>query len=410
MQADVLILGAGPAGSALARQLAGEGFSVVIADKKAFPRQKPCGEFLSPECLPYLAELGLGGMLEELGAQRVLGMRLSGYGRAADGSFRQLDDRPGHGRSGYGIRRERFDHHLLRAAEASGAHFLPRHEFVSLQRDAGGRVTGAMLKAVDGAPVAVTAKHVVGADGVHSRVAKALGVQRKIGWLSQFALVAHFAGVPSRPRADVHLLPGGFFAATTVDEGLYSLNLVLPQQAFGKRTAADWDAFVEGYAAQAPALAERLQGGTRLAPWRGCGPFGFRTTTPTLPGAWLCGDAAGYVDPLTGEGIYFALFGARALGTQLAASLHEPASEAKAMAAYRAARKRELAPRMAASKLLQRAIRHPWLVGPFLGMLGRWPGLADLLVTMTGDTVHPRELWRPGFWRTWNRAAMGRSA
>lgn len=410
MQADVLILGAGPAGSALARQLAGAGFEVVIADKKAFPRQKPCGEFLSPECLPYLAELGLGGMLEELGAQRVLGMRLSGYGRAADGSFRQLDDRPGHGRSGYGIRRERFDHHLLRAAEASGAHFLPRHEFVSLQRDAGGRVTGAVLKAVDGAPVAVTARHVVGADGVHSRVAKALGVQRKIGWLSQFALVAHYAGVPSRPRADVHLLPGGFFAATTVDDGLYSLNLVLPQQALGKRTAADWDAFVDEYAAQAPALAERLQGGTRLAPWRGCGPFGFRTTTPTLPGAWLCGDAAGYIDPLTGEGIYFALFGARSLGTQLAAALHEPASEAEAMAAYRAARRRELAPRMAASKLLQRAIRHPWLVGPFLGLLGRWPGLADLLVTMTGDTVHPRELWRPGFWRTWNRAALGRSA
>ena len=117
MQADVLILGAGPAGSALARQLAGEGFSVVIADKKAFPRQKPCGEFLSPECLPYLAELGLGGMLEELGAQRVLGMRLSGYGRTADGSFRQLDDRPGHGRSGYGIRRERFDTAIHRAIE-----------------------------------------------------------------------------------------------------------------------------------------------------------------------------------------------------------------------------------------------------------------------------------------------------
>lgn len=410
MQADVLILGAGPAGSALARQLASAGFGVVIADKKAFPRHKPCGEFLSPECLPYLAELGLGGMLEELAAQRVEGMRLSGYGRSADGSFRQLDDRPGHGRIGYGIRRERFDHHLLRAAEASGAHFLPRHEFVSLQRDPGGRVTGAILKTVDGAPVQVEARHVVGADGVHSRVAKALGVQRKIGWLSQFALVAHFAGVPSRARADVHLLPGGFFAATTVDEGLYSLNLVLPQRTLAERTASDWDTFVAEHAAKAPAIAERLQGARRLAPWRGCGPFGFTTTSPTRPGAWLCGDAAGYVDPLTGEGIYFALFGARALGTELAKALHEPPREAEAMAAYRQARRRELAPRMAASKFLQRAIRHPWLVGPFLSVLGRWPGLADLLVTMTGDTVHPRELWRPGFWRTWQRSAWSRSA
>lgn len=405
MNVDVLVLGAGPAGSALALQLARAGFVVTLADKKAFPRQKPCGEFLSPECLPYLADLGLGQMFETLGAQRVEGMRLSGYGLGADGSFRQLPDRDGHGRIGYGVRRERFDHHLLLAAEDAGVRFLSRHEFVSLQRDADGRVVGAVLKAADGAAVEVAAKHVVGADGVHSRVAKALGVQRKIPWLDQFALTAHFQGVPARPRADVHLLPGGFFAATTVDDGLYSLNLVLPQQALAARQGADWDQFVADYAERAPAIAERLRGATRVLPWRGCGPFGFRTTTPTLPGAWLVGDAAGYIDPLTGEGIYFALFGARALGEALATAMHTPASEAAAAADYRQARQRELAPRMNASKLLQRAIRHPWLVRTFLSALGRWPTLADLVVTLTGDTVHPRELLRLKFWQAWRRSA-----
>lgn len=402
---DVLVLGAGPAGSALALQLARAGFAVTIADKKSFPRQKPCGEFLSPECLPYLADLGLGQLFETLGAQRVEGMRLSGYGLGADGSFRQLPDRQGHGRIGYGVRRERFDHHMLRAAEDAGVQFLPRHEFVSLQRRSDGRVTGAVLKAADGAAVEIAAKHVVGADGVHSRVAKALGVQRKIAWLDQFALTAHFQGVPAKPRADVHLLPGGFFAATTVDDGLYSLNLVLPKQALAARDGADWDTFVAAYAERSPAIAERLQGATRLLPWRGCGPFGFRTTTPTLPGAWLVGDAAGYVDPLTGEGIYFALFGARALGEALAQSLHSEAAEAAAAADYRRARQRELVPRMNASKLLQRAIRHPWLVRTFLSALGRWPTLADLVVTLTGDTVHPRELLQLRFWQAWRRSA-----
>lgn len=405
MQTDVLVLGAGPAGAAVARQLALAGFAVVLADRKAFPRHKPCGEFLSPECLPYLAELGLGDTMTELGACRVEGMRLSGYGLGADGSFRQLPDRPGHGRIGYGVRRERFDHHLVMAAENAGVRFLPRHELTTLQRAADGRVIGALLRRHDGASIDVTARHVVGADGVHSRTAKQLGVQRRLGWLDQFALVAHFEGVPQRARADVHLLPSGFFAATTVDDGLYSLNLVLPQRALLRRTSPDWDSFVAEYAASAPVIAERLRGARRLGSWRGCGPFGFRTTTPTLPGAWLCGDAAGYIDPLTGEGIYFALFAARALGAAIGKALHTPTHEAEAMADYRAARQRELAPRMAASKLLQRAIRHPWLVRTFLRALGRWPTLADLVVTLTGDTVHPRELWRPSFWRAWRATA-----
>ena len=404
MQCDVLVLGAGPAGSALAQRLARDGFHTVLADKKAFPRDKPCGEFLSPECTPLLRELDLAEPLEALGPRLVRGMHLHGYGREARGRFRPVGAHAATAGQGFAVRRSRFDALLVDAAARAGATWLPRHEFTALDHDADGRVVGAQLRTPDGAVVRCAARWVVGADGVHSRVARALDVQRPTPWLDRFALVAHYRGVAAAPLAEAHLFPGGFFAATTVDEGLFSVNLIVPRTSLRQRDGADWDTFVAAYFDRAPAFAERLRSARRTTAWRGIGPLAHTTTRQTFAGAALVGDACGYVDPLTGEGIYFALVGARALGDALTAALHAPAATDLALAGYRAARRREIAPRLAASTLLQRALRHPWLVRRFLAACARWPALADLVVTLTGDAAHPRDLLRPSFWRAFHRA------
>jgi flavin-dependent dehydrogenase len=401
----VLVIGAGPAGAVTALQLARDGFRVVLADKKAFPRAKPCGEFLSPECVPHLDAVGLGGLLPRLGAYRVRGMRLSAAHACSEGRFRRLAHHGDHAAEGYGVRRERFDHALVEAAVAAGAVFLARHEFEALWRGPRGEVAGAWLRDPDGGRRCHRARWVVGADGVHSRVARALGVQRPLPWLDQFALTTHLCGVEPRASADVHLVRGGFCAATTVDDGLWSLNLVVPRRELADRVERDWDAFVARHLADAPALLARARSGTRVAPWRGVGPFAFTTSAQVTSGAALVGDAAGYVDPLTGEGIYFALFGARALARALAAALHAPATAAGALAEYARARRRELAPRLFAARLLQRGLRHPRLVRSVVRALGRWPALADLVVTLTGDTIHPRDLLRPAFWRAFVAAS-----
>lgn len=397
------MIGAGPAGATLSLHLARAGFEVILADRHTFPRPKPCGEFLSPECLPILTELGLGSTLADLGAHRVAGMRISGYGLTAHGWFRQLPDRAAHGRVGFGIRRERFDHHLVQAAQRAGVEVLTKHAYESL-RTAGDRVVGATLRAAERS-VRVDARWVVGADGVHSRVARDLGLQRRIPWLDQFALVARFERAGVQPMADVLLLPGGFLAATTVDEGFLSVNLVLPRRLVKEKSAIGWDALLDEHSRRAPALRERLTGARRAGRWGGAGPFGYRTEAPWTRGAALVGDAAGYIDPLTGEGIYFALYGAHALGNALTAALRDPAREVAALRGYEDARHRELRPRMRASEILQRAIRHPWLVRAFLRSAGRFPTVADLIVTLSGDTVHPSELWCPTFWRAWSTSA-----
>jgi hypothetical protein len=75
------------------------------------------------------------------------------------------------------------------------------------------------------------------------------------------------------------------------------------------------------------------------------------------------------------------------------------------MAGYRLAREREIGPRQRASTALQRLLRHPWLVRSFLRSADRWPALADLVVTLTGDAIHPRDLLSPSFWRSFRAAA-----
>lgn len=394
---DVLVLGAGPAGSSLALRLARQGFDVVLADRKAFPRNKPCGEFLSPACLPYLRDCGVFEQLLADGMTTTGGMRLCGLGRVAHGVFRPLG-RPGAGRVGFGIRREVLDLRLVEAATGSGVRFLAQHPGRELRRDPDGRITGAVLRGLDLVPIEVRARFTVAADGVRSPAARAVGVQRPLRWLDHFALTTHFAGVPQRTHSEVHLFPGGYFAATTVDQGLFGVNLIVDRKEL-RAHGGDWDGFVADRLALVPALAARLADARRTAPWHGIGPLAFTTTRQHLPGMALCGDACGYVDPLTGEGIYFALFTAERLANAVAESLRRPGAETALLAGYARERRREVAPRLLLSRLLQRGLPHAFVVRALLTLLQHHPSLADLLVTMTGDGAHPRDLLRPSFWR-----------
>ncbi|MEZ5962946.1 MAG: NAD(P)/FAD-dependent oxidoreductase [Planctomycetota bacterium] len=394
---DVVVVGGGPAGSTLAARLGRAGLHTLLLEKKRFPRFKPCGEFMSPECLPILAELGVADDVSLLGAARVGGMRLHGYTRTATGRFCDVGAARAPFAYGWAVRRERFDAVLLRAAAATpDVEVRQATAVVAVRRDAHGAVVGLRVADARGEHE-IDARMVVGADGLRSRVARELGVQRPMAWLDKLALTTRYVGVPRQECAQVHFFPGGYFAATTVDEDVFSLNLVVDRARVGERTG-DWNAFLASHLDRAPRLAEILQGAQRIDSVRGCGPLAMATTAQTFDGAALVGDACGYVDPVTGEGIFFALRGAQLLAPVLIEALADGDLRRRALSPYVSARRREFGPRLRLAKLLQRGLRHPRVVDRVLALLSARPRLADLLVSVTGDYVPGRELLRPGVW------------
>lgn len=395
---DVVIVGAGPAGSTLAQRLAGAGFHVALVEHQRFPRFKACGEFMSPECLPMLSDLGVANELQQLGASEVRGMILHGYGRRAVGRFSDVGSVRAPQLHGWAIRREIFDDVLLgRAQRTSGVELFEQTRVCGLLRDDSGRVLGVSARRIDGEPIELRGAWTIGADGLRSRVARELGVQRSVPWLDKIALTARYSGVEWGSSAEVHLIEGGFFACTSVEGGLVSLNLILDRERYVGASLRR-ESLLDAKLALMPALGERLARGTRVDPVRGVGPLSAHTTQQTFNGAALVGDACGYVDPITGEGIFFALKGAEMLAESTIAALHAGRTDRSALNEYLRGRRREIAPREAFGKLLQRGLRHPRIVRGALSLLQDRPELVDVLVSVTGDYVPLRELVRPKLW------------
>ena len=400
---DAVIVGAGPAGATTAQRLAREGFRIALVEEKRFPRFKPCGEFMSPECLAILDDLGVTGDLRGLGAREVRGIVLHGHGRRARGRFQDVGAARAPYDHGWAVRRETFDDVLLRSALATGGvELFEGVRVTSLLRGTHGEIAGIAGRGRDGETIELRARLTVGADGLRSRVARELGVRRSVPWLDKLALTTRYANVGWGQSAEVHFFEGGYFACTAVEGGLVSLNLVLDRALFA-REGLPRDAALDAWLARVPSIGDRISRGRRVDAVRGIGPLACRTRQQVFDGAALVGDACGYVDPVTGEGIYFALKGAEMLVESAARALHAGCVDRASLEEYLRGRRRELWPRAAFATLLQHGLRHPSLVRSGLAFLETHSELLDVLVSVTGDYVPLRELARPRLW--WS--AMG---
>ena len=239
----------------------------------------------------------------------------------------------------------------------------------------------------------------MGADGLRSRIARGMGWIEERSGSDRYAIVARFRGAEGRAEAEVHIVGRDYFAACPIDGGLFTANLVVDGGDVPKGAQALHELF-ESRLAQAPGLAERLAGATLAEPLAACGPLRFATRRCTGPGVALVGDACGFVDPLTGEGLFFAMEGARLLAAALQRALAEPAREAAELRRYERSRRHDFGPRYALAKLLQRGLRRPGVPERVVRVLGSFPALGDLLLGLTGDYLPVRALASPGVWRS----------
>jgi geranylgeranyl reductase family protein len=308
LRTDVLVVGAGPAGSALAAQLARAGRRVVLAEMHRHPRPKACAEYASPMVARELRLLGLPAASWQPDALALDGMQL----RVADAELSIRYQRRGAPLPAWGLERERFDATLASHARVAGAELLEGVRLVELAWR-NGRVTGGVLANGDDL-LQVSATWVIGADGARSTVAHRVGAEREVLAPRRLGLVAHYSGSGAlQDHGEMHVADGWYVGLAPLAGDRLNVGMALPLGGDRRPAGARFEAALDGI----PAVRERLAGSTRIGRIRGMAPIGHRVARVAGPGWMLVGDAAGFIDPFTGEGIYRALRSARAAASAL---------------------------------------------------------------------------------------------
>jgi flavin-dependent dehydrogenase len=392
---DVVVVGAGPAGAATAILLAEAGHAVVLLDRARFPRDKVCGEYLSPEASRILDRLGVLKDVERSGARPLRGMRIL----APDGT-RLVADYPRHGpRRGYrdhglAVRRATFDAVLVSRARTLSVRVEEGRRVTDLLLD-GSRVVG--IESIgssphDPRPLPIRARLVVGADGRASVVARRLGLLRPHPWLARLALVADVAGVRADPeRGEIFIAPPAYSIMNPVGENLVNLSLVVPA-AVGRREKADLAGYFDRATRSLPDLGARLAGARRTGPVRALGPLAYRVLPPRQDGVILVGDALGFLDPFTGEGLYTALASAELAAEVLHRALVRDDVSAAALAPAHARRQAEHAAKARLATWLQLVIARPRLAGWVARRLAARPETLAQIMAVIGDFAPAREV------------------
>lgn len=392
--ADVVVVGAGPAGSAAAAFLAGRGLDVILVDRATFPRDKPCAEYLSPEAGRILARLGVLAEVQARAAT-LRGMTVvSPAGTAFTGRFAGAAPHRGFSDMGLALPRRELDAALVASAARHGARVLEGLRVDGLGDGDDGHRT-VHFRERSGSAATLTARLVVGADGLQSRIAAELGVVRR-GRLRRVAFVTHATDVPGMGDVgEMHVGRGAYIGLARVGADLTNVALVVNAADLpGGETARQ--RFAAGLA-RLPAVAERLRQVRWTGPVLAAGPFARRTTRATADRVALVGDAADFYDPFTGEGIYAALRGAELLADGVGELIERDTLSAARLAVYDAARRRAFGRKWFLERAIAWSIERPMLFERVARRLAARPGMADLLVGVTGDFVPPGAVLRPSY-------------
>jgi geranylgeranyl reductase family protein len=389
---DVLVIGGGPAGASAAYWLAQYGHEATIVERKSFPREKTCGDGLTPRAVHQLNEMGLGDQLAQF--HRYNGLRATGMGRQLE---LQWPSHPVYPQYGYVVRRRELDTMVARNAVAAGATLLESHEALQPIVDRG-FVRGAVVQPPTGEPVEIRARYVVVADGANSRFGRSLGTFRTREWPYGTAIRTYWES----PRhaepwiesaLDVKDRNGnpmpGYGWIFPVGDGTVNIGVGL-LSTFREFKSVNTTHLLDSYAHQVADRWEIKADQPECKATSGRIPMGGSVGPKAGPSYLVIGDAAGSVNPFNGEGIDYAYETAR----MAAAVLHEAidAGDPTALQRYPSMLDDEYGEYFKVARLFARVIGRPALMRELTraGMHSRT--LMEWVLRIMANLLRPDEL------------------
>jgi flavin-dependent dehydrogenase len=380
---DAVVIGAGPAGSMAARELAYRGIDVLLVERKTLPRPKVCGACLNGRAISWLRLAGLDSLLSQRGA--IPTDRFRAYCRQKMVEI----ECPG----GAALSRQALDHGLSQAAVDAGAHLLTGT--TATVRDGVSAWREIELRDSSGRTEVVRAKIVLAADGLgHPALASCREFVSRISRRSKIGVQASFYDRCERfAPGTIYMAVGenGYAGLVRVEDGSINLAAAVAPDAL-KRAGSP-------AAAVGEILSEAGLQGARVidldlssAAWQGTLPLTRRTARPVAHRIFVLGDAAGYVEPFTGEGLAWALASGMAVAPFAARGIDgwNPHVEHGWLAAYgNLIRRRQLWCRAFAALL-----RHPYLARAAMELASAWPALCRPIVASLNRPAKSLELAR----------------
>ncbi len=359
---DAAIVGAGPAGSSAAVFLARRGYSVALVEKQRFPREKLCGDFLNPANWEIFEKLGIEDALLSLPHQKIGSFRMSTPSAAAKISFPSQNGRRDFG---IGLKRSLFDDLLLRLAEKEGVAVKESRKLTHLSRDGS---AWALTTENSGAAEKIYARLLIGADGRNSRVAHRLGAAlpgeaagRFVGFQLHLRNCRDIDG-----EVQIHLFPGGYGGLVGLGEGMANLCFIVEKNIAGENPSVE--SLLRKHLYRNSRFEAALGASEIVGEARSVYPVYFSPRRSFGDGFLLAGDAARVTEPITGEGVYFALKSGELAAAAAGSALQRGDFSARQLSSYDSACRKALGRRQGINRVIRAVIHRPYWVRLLIGL------------------------------------------
>ncbi|MEM0968738.1 MAG: NAD(P)/FAD-dependent oxidoreductase [Verrucomicrobiota bacterium] len=384
---DAVIIGAGPAGLASAFFLGREGLRLALVDRQTFPIDKPCGEGVMPPGVKLLKEMGVTANLAREHYQPFQGIQYqTETGRRAQGTFAEGE--------GWGIRRLHLSEALGKTLVASGAQVdvFAECAVTGVSRE------GDRMKVDMAGGESLSAKVVIGADGLRSRVRKWAGLEKPMAKGKRLGIRQHFA---CRPWSDwVEVYPQGGKELYITPCGPEQIGVACLWDGNRVETPRPGTKAFRQLFADFPEIRDRVGDAPEASEVQSRGPLEQRTRGRVAPGVMLVGDSGGYLDACTGEGITLTLKQAKLAGEMVGPALREARSGPElevAMDRWERACRSLMRSYYFGTRFQMLLQQRPALVEQYVSLLGKRPALFQHLLSFNHGTtglIPPMKRWR----------------